>query len=181
MIAARIGDDAEPPLDQREILAVLSEQRRGEAIVVEGQGNLRRIVRGDKDRFIRSGGAACLPIQAPSPTRAGSRAFACASLPNSEFLATSVIVTAAISPIIAGGAATWTGCRYGERPTSWPRVAAGLFEQNIECAAEAASIEFRLRVIDCSLQPMQPVGLCFLIHLICHICARSAGARRVFE
>jgi hypothetical protein len=42
MIAALLGDDAEPPLDQRQVLAVLAEQERGEPIVVEGERNLRR-------------------------------------------------------------------------------------------------------------------------------------------
>ena len=42
VIAARVGDDAEPPLDQREILVVLAEQRRGEPVVVEGEHDLGR-------------------------------------------------------------------------------------------------------------------------------------------
>ena len=44
VIAARIGDDAEPALDQSEVLAVLTEQGGGEAIVVEGERDLRRVV-----------------------------------------------------------------------------------------------------------------------------------------
>ena len=42
LIAARIGDDAEPAFDQCEILAVLPEQHGGEAVVVEGEHDLRR-------------------------------------------------------------------------------------------------------------------------------------------
>ena len=42
VIAALLGDDAEPPLDQREVLAVLAEQHRGEAVVVEGEHDLGR-------------------------------------------------------------------------------------------------------------------------------------------
>ena len=46
MIAARGRRDAEPPFDQREVLAVLAEQDRGEAIVVEGENDLGRAFRG---------------------------------------------------------------------------------------------------------------------------------------
>ena len=42
LIAARVRHDAEPALDQREVLPVLPEQRRGAAIVVEGEQDLRR-------------------------------------------------------------------------------------------------------------------------------------------
>ena len=41
VIAALLGDHAEPALDQREILAVLAEQDRGEPVVVEGEHDLR--------------------------------------------------------------------------------------------------------------------------------------------
>ena len=53
VIAARIGDDAKPALDQSEVLAVLAEQRRGEAVVVEGESDLCRIVRRDENRLVR--------------------------------------------------------------------------------------------------------------------------------
>ena len=55
VIAARSGNDAEPALDQSEILAVLTEQGGGEAIVVEGERDLRRVVLRDDDRLVRSG------------------------------------------------------------------------------------------------------------------------------
>ncbi len=42
VIAARVGDHVEPPLDQREVLPVLAEQRRSESIVFKGQHDLRR-------------------------------------------------------------------------------------------------------------------------------------------
>ena len=44
LIAARRGDDAEPPLDQREVLVEFAEQRGGEPVVVEGQNDLCRAV-----------------------------------------------------------------------------------------------------------------------------------------
>ena len=40
VVAARVGGDAEPPLDQREVLAVLAEQHRGQPVVVEGEHDL---------------------------------------------------------------------------------------------------------------------------------------------
>ena len=40
VIAALLGDHAEPALDQREVLAVLAEQHRGEPVVVEGEHDL---------------------------------------------------------------------------------------------------------------------------------------------
>ncbi len=42
VVAALLGDDAEPPLDQREVLAILAEQHRGVTVVVEGEHDLRR-------------------------------------------------------------------------------------------------------------------------------------------
>ena len=47
LIAARVRDHAETALDQREVLPVLAEQRRGAAIVVEGEHDLggRGVVR----------------------------------------------------------------------------------------------------------------------------------------
>src|SRR5205085_11290494 len=52
LVAARVRHHAEPTLDQREVLAVLTEQRRGAAVVVEGEQDLGR--RGVV-RFARSG------------------------------------------------------------------------------------------------------------------------------
>ena len=47
VVAALLGDDAEPALDQREVLAVLAEQHGGKTVVVEGQHDLgRRAFRG---------------------------------------------------------------------------------------------------------------------------------------
>jgi hypothetical protein len=42
MIAALLGDDTEPPLDQRQVLPVLTEQHRGQTVVVESQHDLGR-------------------------------------------------------------------------------------------------------------------------------------------
>ena len=42
VIAALLGGDAKAPLDQSEILAVLAEQHRSVAIVVEGEHDLGR-------------------------------------------------------------------------------------------------------------------------------------------
>ena len=61
LVAALVRGRAEPPLDQRQVLSVLAEQLRGEAIVVEGQndmggGGWRRGIRG-RDR--RSGVRLC--------------------------------------------------------------------------------------------------------------------------
>ena len=40
VVAALLGGHGEPPLDQAEVLAVLAEQRRGEAVVVEREHDL---------------------------------------------------------------------------------------------------------------------------------------------
>ncbi len=55
LIAARRCGYAKPALDQREVLSILSKQRRGEAIVIEGKRDLRGIVRCDDERFIGLG------------------------------------------------------------------------------------------------------------------------------
>ena len=65
LIAARIGDDAEPAFDQREVLAVLAEQHRGEPVVVEGERRSASALSGaTKTDSIRSG---VFAIQAPAP------------------------------------------------------------------------------------------------------------------
>src|SRR5215472_18766548 len=53
LIAARIGNYAEPPLDQREILTVLAKQCRSEPIVVKRKNDLCRVVGRDENRFLR--------------------------------------------------------------------------------------------------------------------------------
>jgi len=40
VIAALLGDDAQPALDQGQILAVLAEQHRGQPVVVEREHDL---------------------------------------------------------------------------------------------------------------------------------------------
>ena len=60
LVAARGGHHAEAALDQREVLPVLAEQRRGAAIVVEGEHGLggRGVVRlagGGNERFQSAG------------------------------------------------------------------------------------------------------------------------------
>ena len=41
MIAALFGDDAQPTLDQGQVLPVLAEQQGGEPVIVEGEHDLR--------------------------------------------------------------------------------------------------------------------------------------------
>ena len=78
LIAARIGDDGEPALDQSEVLAVLAEQRGGEAVVVEGQHDLRRVVRRDEDRFRSGFGCSQFRLRRPEnrPACGVARAYA---------------------------------------------------------------------------------------------------------
>ena len=57
VVAALIGDDVEPALDQREVLPVLAEQSRGEPVVVEGQHDLGRVSLGSGLREQRSIGS----------------------------------------------------------------------------------------------------------------------------
>ncbi len=73
VVAALLGDDAEPALDQRQVLPVLTEQDGGEPVVLEGEHDLRggRLFRGGggRDRGIRSaqGGSlsSCTFFQSP--------------------------------------------------------------------------------------------------------------------
>ncbi len=118
VIAALLGDDAEAALDQGEVLAVLTEQRRGEPVVVERDHDLgRRFCGRSRDDRSGIGCASCQLDQAPIAAGAGSRTGAEAKVPNRLFDPTPVIPTAAISPINDDGAMTWTGCKYGDRPT----------------------------------------------------------------
>ena len=156
VIAARIGDDAEPALDQSEVLAVLPEQHGGEAIVVEGQNDLRRIVRRDEDRFFRSGCSQFRLLRQAERVRSMSFVLvACASAPNRLLLATSVMVTAAISPISDGGAVDLHRLQIRRAADQLAVMAARPLEQHVESAADAAAIERRLAAIDGRLQALQ--------------------------
>jgi hypothetical protein len=48
LIAERIGENAKPAFDFREILVVEPEEQRGVAIVIESQGDFGRRVGGDR-------------------------------------------------------------------------------------------------------------------------------------
>ena len=121
MVAALLGDHAEPALDQREVLPVLAEQQRGEPVVVEGEHELGRgiLAASSGAHAARSGRTSDPCVRSRRAQRCqpsagiGSRASATrprilprASAPNRLFALISVIVTAAISPIIVAGAMT---------------------------------------------------------------------------
>ena len=95
VVAALLGDHAEPVLDQREVLVVLAEQQRGEAVVVEGERDLGRgVVAGRiglQKRFLVRRQCVRNGISAPACDRASaSRARAAVtSMPN-RLLATDV-------------------------------------------------------------------------------------------
>ena len=112
MIAALLGDDAEAALDQSEVLAILAEQRRSEAVVVEGHDEpgrgVRRCGRDDRSGI---GCASRQMNQAPVAAGAGSRSRAEGKAPNRLFDPTPMIPTVAISPINDDGAMTCTGCK----------------------------------------------------------------------
>ena len=128
LIAALLGDDAEPALDQREVLAVLAEQQRGEAIVVEGEHDL--------------GGGVCRRRHRRPRASFRCPTWSCATvlsllLPPSSVRSPCAGAAASVAEQAVGadlgdrhrrdladhaiaGAMTCTGCRYGERPTIWP-------------------------------------------------------------
>ena len=112
VIAARGGGGAEPPFDEREILAVLAEQRGGEAIVVESQNDLRRTARRGDERLGDGSDGIDRTGRAHSGSCGGEGWLVpCASKPNRLLVATSVMVTSAISPISECGASICTGWR----------------------------------------------------------------------
>src|SRR5262249_57513828 len=62
LVAALLRYHAEPALDQRQVLAVLAEEKRGEAVVIERESDARCRgladgARREKRSFVRSGGA----------------------------------------------------------------------------------------------------------------------------
>ena len=72
-VAALIGDDAESPLDQSEVLAVLTEQHRGVLVVVEVENDLR--LRGVVGRSGRRNHGRCVAqaVQAPASAKRDAR------------------------------------------------------------------------------------------------------------
>ena len=181
MIAALLGDHAEPALDQRQVLAVLAEQHRGVAVVVEGEHDLgRRRLRGGHQSLAGSERAQChqAPTASASDGTPGLRAFA--SLPNRLLVLTSVTVTGAISPIKDVGADDRHRLEIGRAADDLARMAAGLVEQHVEGHAHAARHERGLVPLDVVLQALQPLVLHGFRQLL-HVGGRRAGPRRIFE
>ncbi len=184
VIAARIGDDAEPALDQREVLAVLPEQHGGEPVVVEGQNDLGRIVRRDEDRLFGSGGTGCSQFRLLR-----RRESACCGLLRGVCAECAEQTVAADLGDRHRGDFADQRCRrcdlhrlqIGRAADQLAGMAAGRLEQHIEAAAEAAAVERRLAAVDRSLQALQALRLYVLVDLIVHVGAGRAGPRRIFE
>ena len=138
VIAALLGDHAEPALDQREVLPVLAEQDGGEPVVLEGEHGLRggSFFRscGGRDRRIRCAQGF---VYAPTAVRCG----ASASAPNRVLLPISVTVTRASEPMRARGAITCTACKYGDLPTSCPGSLPGFSSSTSRRAAGEGGVE----------------------------------------
>ena len=141
VVAALLGDDAEPALDQREVLAVLAEQDGGEAVVVEGEHDLRRspFPRRRRRAGSRRSGVRKSALRLLLRRNGAAARGASASAPNRLLVPTSVMVTGTISPISDAGAMTCTGCRYGERPTSCPGWRPGFSNSTSKRRADASA------------------------------------------
>jgi hypothetical protein len=94
VVAALLGDDAQPALDQRQVLAVLAEQQRGEPVVVEGEHDLGCGIvagrRGSTSGPLSGRGRAQWFSPPPASVRRRRRF---ASVPNRLLVLISVIVT----------------------------------------------------------------------------------------
>ena len=184
VIAALLGDDAEPALDQREVLAVLAEQHRGVAVVVEGEHDLRRRRFGGGHQSLAGSERAQrhqAPMSSASMAAAAMRgAGAFASVPNRLLVPTSVMVTGAISPISDAGADDRHRLQIWRAADDLARMAARLVEQHVEGHADAARHERGLLPLDVVLQALQPLVLHGFRQLI-HVGGRRAGPRRIFE
>ncbi len=153
LIAARGGDDAEPALDQREILAVLPKQGRGEAVVVERQDDLRRAVRRDEDRFFRLG---CSQFRLLRESNADAGWLLC---PRQRAEQT---VAGDFGDGHRGNLADQRRRRIdlhrlqiGRTADQLAAMAARSFEQHVERAMQTAAIERRLIAVDGVLQAVQ--------------------------
>src|SRR4029077_693296 len=106
-----LGGDAEAALDQSEVLAVLAEQHRSVAVVVEVERGLRRRALHGWRQFLRRSERRQRHQAPTASTREWSARWrGLARAPIRLFPATAVIVTGAISPISDVGAMTGTGC-----------------------------------------------------------------------
>ena len=117
LVAAGGGIDAEPLLDQREVLVELAEQRRHQPVVVEGDDDVGLFLgeRGNGAPSWRTGVQAAVSAMAPLVSGTSP-----ASVPNRLLVPTPVIDTRWIVPIRPASPSTWTGGSQGERPTIWP-------------------------------------------------------------
>ena len=146
MVAALLGDDTEPALDQREVLAVLAEQHEGEPVVVEGEHDLASVsrvrCRAPVLGQVRAGAASGSPLLLkPGLARATARQAGAHSRasPNRLLVPTSVIVTGTISPISDAGAIDLHRLQIGRAADDLARMAAGLLEQHVERLPDAAA------------------------------------------
>ena len=67
-VAVDVGDDAEPALEMGEVLVVLAEHEAGEAVVLEGQGDLGRLLDARDESWRRSRA----PVSSPRSHAVGS-------------------------------------------------------------------------------------------------------------
>ena len=145
VIAALLRDDAEPALDQREVLAVLAEQQRGEAIVVEGEHDLASgaAVRAAGDESLRSVRAGAQRLHAPATASASGARARRRSGERAEQAVGADFGDRhrGISPIRSGGAIDLHRLEIWGAADDLARMAAGLFEQHVEGAAAAARVE----------------------------------------
>src|SRR5262249_16754402 len=160
LIAARIGNYAEPPLDQREILTVLAKQCRSEPIVVKRKNDLCRVVGRDENRFLRFGRAhsdSCCdqgrhgggrPKVCSGGIRKRAEQAVAADLGNRyrRYFADQGLRRVGLHQLKIGRAADQLA-----------RMAAVSFKQYVEGASQAAAIELRLALINRMLQALQPV------------------------
>ena len=134
MIAALLGDDAEPALDQGEVLAVLAEQQRGQPVIVEREHDLGCSAVARR-RPVRARGCRC-PIVVRAIRLEPSVSIG--SAPHRRFherrqtgcwYSAAVIFTAATSPIIVDGRHDLNRLEIWGAADDLARMASRFFEQ----------------------------------------------------
>ena len=186
VIAALLGDDAEPALDQRQVLAVLAEQHRGVG------GCRRRRARSASAARVRGAAPVLGRVRAVRNGSSGSPRPPRAAAARLARMSASVAEQAVGADFGDGhrrdladqampAPMTCTGCRYGERPTIWPGWRPGFSNSTSKVrptqrAMNAACCRVDRRPAGAAAARPSPASGNLL-----HVGGRRAGPRRIFE
>ena len=182
VIAALFGDDAEPAFDQREVLSVLSEQHRGEPVVLEREHGLRggRFLGGGggRDHGIRCAQGGFKLLLWRSAARGCS---ASANAPKRLLVPISVIVTRTDEPISVRRRHHLDRLQIWGAADDCPASLPGFSSSTSMVRPAKPALKSRRWRVMTACSRCRRSDFLVLGHLIVHLGRRRARARRIHE